>query len=57
MVEGLFVGSVTPSNARWSGLHFETGTASPLVYFSAGAFQTSGVKPALWVTDHFDASP
>ena len=53
-----FVGSLVATNAaRWSGSLFEMGTSSPLAYWSAGTFQSSGTKPVLWVTDHFELAP
>lgn len=53
-----YVGSAAAVNAaRWSGTAFEMGTSSPLTYWSSSAFQTSGSKPVLWVTDHFEIAP
>lgn len=50
--------SVVATNAaRWSGTAFELGTSSPLVYWSGTAFGSNGIKPVLWVTDHFEVSP
>jgi|SRR5215467_2596766 len=45
------------STVLWSGSLFEMGTASPPVYFSAGTFQSSGAKPVVWMTDHFEVAP
>ena len=47
-------GLVTP--VRWAGL-FNTGTSDPLVYWASGTFQSSGSKPTVWQTDHFDIAP
>lgn len=53
-----YVTSLVPTNAaRWSGAAFEMGTTSPLTYWSAGAFRSSGSKPVVWVTDHFEEAP
>jgi len=52
MVE--YVASLVPTTAaRWSGSVFQMGTASPLVYWSSGTFQSSGSTPVNWQTDHF----
>lgn len=53
-----YVASAVAANAaRWSGLAFEMGTASPLAYWSGSQFLGSGSKPVLWVTDHFEVAP
>ena len=58
MVDGLYATSVTPVNAtRWSSVAFEMGTASPLTYWSGTQFTSSGSKPTVWVTDHFEVGP
>jgi len=45
--------TVSATAARWSGTAFQVGTASPLVYWSSGAFRFSGSTPVNWQTDHF----
>lgn len=53
-----YVLSLIPTTAaRWSGALFEMGTASPLTYWSAGAFQSSGTSLVVWQTDHFGVAP
>lgn len=53
-----YVVSAIPTNAaRWSGSVFEMGTSSPLVYWSAGAFQSTGTGLVVWNTDHFEVAP
>ena len=53
-----YIASLVPANAaRWSGAAFEMGTNSSLVYFASGAFQSSGTKPVVWATDHFEIAP
>lgn len=53
-----YVLSLIPTTAaRWSGTLFEMGTASPLTYWSAGAFRSSGTNPVIWQTDHFEMAP
>jgi len=49
-----YIPSTIPLNAvRWSNVAFEAGTSSPLVYWISPAFQVSGTKPVVWLTDHF----
>ena len=44
-----YVPSLVAANAaRWGAQVFEMGTSSPLVYWSAGAFQSSGTTPVVW---------